>query len=190
MIIAVITEHSYTNEDMQNVIHAAMSTGTLTGLLIGVGEERAHALVRHYQTMHQDQEYHICGAHADVDEPEFDLHRISHCKDPLHMIVGERLVVDDYITRAAARSPDVIVAVGDFLSDVDDWERQLCMPLHRSTFPDRIEVVTRVVGMLTDTCARTISFTQESDGYPPMLIVITVPENKAMRDVYRGTISF
>lgn len=190
MIVAVITEHSYDNEDMQHVILTAMSTGTFTGLLIGVGEERAHALVHHYQTMHQDQEYHICCAHADVAEPEFELHRISHCKDPLHMIVGERLVVDDYIARTAARAPDVIVAVGDFLSEVDDWERQLCMPIHRSTFPDRIEVVTRVVGMLTDTCARSISFSEKSEDHPPMLIVITVPENKAMRDVYRGTISF
>lgn len=188
MLVAAITEHSYTTSD--DVVLTALSTGALTGLIVGVGKERADGLINHYQSMHQDQEYHICAAHDADAEPEFDLHRIAHCKDPLHMLVGERLVADDFMARACSRAPDVIVAVGDFLLDVDDWERQLCMPIERSTFPSRVEIVTRVVGMLTDTCARSISFHPRREHVPPMLVVITVPNNSAMRDVHRGNITF
>lgn len=183
MIVAAITEHSSADYEGP-IIETALYTAELTGLAAGVGLERANALTEHYRRMHQDSAYQVlCAQREGAVSPEFDLHRLASCKDPLRLIIGERLNVDYFIARESASAPDTIIAVGDFLDEVDDWEACLCIPITRSTFPSRIEIITRVVGMFTDTCARSITYMPAQADFPPILLVTTVPHNGAMHNV-------
>lgn len=184
MLVAAITEVSIANEDNVPYLQSVLGTGAVTGLMFKVGQDRYHELSSHYNRMHQDRPNEIANA-RDVEEPEFDLQDIAHSNDALHMFVSERLAVDDFIKREAAGAPDVIVVAGNFLTEVADWERQICSHCPHTYYPDRIEIVTRVLQQALSDGMLVITYNEARDGFPPILLAVAEGSSRWLHDVYK-----
>ena len=183
MIVAALTDLSIDDDTSAVRIQTALYVGAVTGLMFTLGEERYVQITQHYRRMHQDNEYEICNARL-VEEPEFDLSALADCKDPIHLFVSERLVIDDFIKREAAGAPDVLVAAGDFLNEVDDWERHIFRTCPITDTPDRIEITTRVIQQAMSDGLLSITFNEAKDGYPPILIVVAEGTSGWLQSTY------
>ena len=184
MLVAAITELSIANDanvpDVQNVI----GTGAITGLMFAVGVDRYNQLSEHYQRMYQDSTKHeLCNA-LDVEEPEFDLADIAKSSDTLHMFVSERLTIDEFIAREAENAPDVVIVAGEFLNEVDDWERQILSHCPKTNYPDRIEIVTRVVQQAMSDGMTVVTFNAAHDGFPPILLAVAAGRSTWLHTAY------